>query len=89
IVRAAAPNGGVVCAPAQTPPGGGQAAPPKNQGSQPLAYTNAAYKTVPIFWTGTALLLLGVVVVAAIPPSRNRPRPERATTRSPGPRQPA
>ncbi|MEJ2858628.1 MULTISPECIES: hypothetical protein [unclassified Saccharothrix] len=75
IVRAAAPNGGVVCAPAQTPPGGGgQAAPPKNQGSQPLAYTNAAYKTIPIFWTGTLLLLVGVVVVAAIPPTRPRTR---------------
>ncbi|MFE9743931.1 hypothetical protein ACFYOT_03400 [Saccharothrix saharensis] len=71
IVRAAAPNGGVVCAPAQAPPGGGgQAAPPKK--GQPLAYTNAAYKTVPIFWTGTALLLAGVVVVAALP-GRRRP----------------
>ncbi|TQM81614.1 hypothetical protein FHX81_3983 [Saccharothrix saharensis] len=71
IVRAAAPNGGVVCAPAQAPPGGGgQAAPPKK--GQPLAYTNAAYKTVPIFWTGTALLLVGVVLVAALP-ARRRP----------------
>ena len=71
VVRAAAPNGGVVCAPAQAPPGGGgQAAPPKK--SEPLAYTNAAYKTVPIFWTGTALLLVGVVVVAALP-ARRRP----------------
>ncbi|MFI9810559.1 hypothetical protein [Saccharothrix variisporea] len=75
IVRAAAPNGGVVCAPAQTPPGGGgQAAPPGGRGGQPLAYTNAAYKTVPIFWTGTFLLLLGVVVVAAMPPARTRLR---------------
>ena len=71
IVRAAAPNGGVVCAPTQPPPGGGgQAAPPKK--GQPLAYTNAAYKTVPIFWTGTALLLVGVIVVAALP-ARRRP----------------
>lgn len=70
IVRAAAPNGGVVCgAPTPTQPGpgeGGQAAPPKQQ----LAYTNAAYHTVPIFWTGTALLLLGVVLVAALPSRR-------------------
>ncbi|MEU6149858.1 hypothetical protein ABZ816_07650 [Actinosynnema sp. NPDC047251] len=66
VVRAAAPNGGVVCAPTPTPPGGGgQAAPPKNVPQ--LAYTNAAYQTVPIFWTGTALLLVGVVVVAAMP----------------------
>jgi hypothetical protein len=71
IVRAAAPNGGVVCAPVQAPPGGGgQPAPPRKD--QPLAYTNAAYKTIPIFWTGTALLLIGVVVVAALP-TRRRP----------------
>ncbi|MFT7835626.1 hypothetical protein Q5530_05700 [Saccharothrix sp. BKS2] len=70
IVRAAAPTGGVVCGaptPTQPEPGGaGPAAPPKQQ----LAYTNAAYKTVPIFWTGTALLLLGVVLVAALPARR-------------------
>ncbi|ONI81861.1 hypothetical protein ALI22I_37320 [Saccharothrix sp. ALI-22-I] len=82
IVRAAAPNGGVVCAPAQAPPGGGgQAAPPKKD--QPLAYTNAAYKTVPIFWTGTALLLIGVIIVAALP-TRRRPAP-KVTSRSPEP----
>ena len=34
------------------------------QGMPPLAYTNAAYATIPLFWTGTALLLTGVVVVA-------------------------
>ncbi|MER5266153.1 hypothetical protein ABTZ99_29105 [Actinosynnema sp. NPDC002837] len=69
IVRAAAPSGGVVCAPSQPPPGGGgQAAPPKK--GEPLAYTNAAYRTVPIFWTGTALLLVGVVLVAALPTRR-------------------
>ncbi|QFZ16325.1 hypothetical protein [Saccharothrix syringae] len=66
VVRAAAPTGGVVCGaptPTQPGPGGGQAAPPK----QPLAYTNAAYKTVPIFWAGTVMLLVGVVLVAALP----------------------
>ncbi|WP_367133204.1 hypothetical protein [Saccharothrix sp. HUAS TT1] len=82
IVRAAAPNGGVVCAPAQTPPGGGGQATPPPQGRQ-LAYTNAAYKTVPIFWTGTALLLVGAVVVGALP-TRRRPA-ARPTTRSPEP----
>ncbi|SDH23174.1 hypothetical protein SAMN05216553_11846 [Lentzea fradiae] len=76
IVRAAAPQGGVVCGtsqpPAQPPaPGapeqpGGQAAPPKKA----LAYTNAAYQTVPLFWTGTGLLLAGVVIVAALPTRR-------------------
>ncbi|WP_245950013.1 hypothetical protein [Saccharothrix carnea] len=80
IVRAAAPSGGVVCAPTQAPPGGGgQAAPPKQ--GQPLAYTNAAYKTVPIFWTGTVLLLIGVVVVAALPAHR-RPT-TKATPKTP------
>lgn len=67
VARAYAPTGGVVCGTAtqtpQTPP------PPAPQGkpSPPLAYTNAAYHAVPIFWTGTALLLLGVVLVAALP----------------------
>ncbi|ROP38947.1 hypothetical protein [Saccharothrix texasensis] len=78
VVRAAAPNGGVVCAPAQAPPGGGgQAAPPKK--GEPLAYTNAAYRTVPIFWTGTALLLVGVVLVAALPTRRPRTRARPVT----------
>lgn len=69
IVRAAAPDGGVVCAPAQAPPGGGGQAGPAPK-DRPLAYTNAAYKTVPIFWTGTVLLLVGVVLVAALPDRR-------------------
>lgn len=86
IVRAAAPNGGVVCAPARTPPGGGgQPSPPKHTGSQPLAYTNAAYKTIPIFWTGTALLLAGVIVVAAIPPVRPRLRHATPSSDMPDP----
>lgn len=81
VTRAAAPNGGVVCGatPAQGEPAG--------QGSAPkhLAYTNAAYQAVPMFWTGTAMLLIGVVIVAAMP-SR---RPQRATARpSPAPRPP-
>lgn len=42
-----------------------QASPP------PLAHTNAAYSTIPILWTGTAALLLGAVLVAALP-SRGR-----------------
>ncbi|RKT52150.1 hypothetical protein [Saccharothrix australiensis] len=71
VVRAAAPTGGVVCAPARTPPGGGgQAAPP--EGTPPLAHTSAAYRTVPIFWTGAALLMTGVVLVAALPARRPR-----------------
>ncbi|GAA4414996.1 hypothetical protein ACFQV2_01510 [Actinokineospora soli] len=71
IARAYAPTGGVVCGTAsqnpQTPP------PPAPQGkpNPPLAYTNAAYHAVPIFWTGTALLLLGVILVAALPARRS------------------
>ncbi|MFD1151335.1 hypothetical protein [Saccharothrix hoggarensis] len=86
IVRAAAPNGGVVCAPAPAQPGGGgQAAPPRKD--QPLAYTNAAYRTVPIFWTGAALLLAGVVMVAALPGRRRVPAgPNTPEPKSPGPK---
>lgn len=77
IVRAAAPQGGVICGTSQPPQTntpeqpGGPAAPPK--GAPPLAYTNAAYQSIPLFWTGTALLLAGVVVVAALP-ARGRSR---------------
>ncbi|MET9627988.1 hypothetical protein ABZX92_11050 [Lentzea sp. NPDC006480] len=76
IVRAAAPQGGVVCGTAQPPatqePGGG-AAPPK-QKTPPLAYTNAAYQSIPLFWVGTGLLLAGVVLVAALPVRTGRSR---------------
>ncbi|NKE59212.1 hypothetical protein FXN61_21295 [Lentzea sp. PSKA42] len=68
IVRAAAPQGGVVCGTAQTnapQEPGGAAAPPKK--TPPLASTNAVYQSIPLFWTGTGLLLAGVVVVAALP----------------------
>lgn len=68
IVRAAAPQGGVVCGTAQPPqenPGGGAAPPPRK--TPPLAYTNAAYQSIPLFWLGTGLLLAGVVLVAALP----------------------
>ncbi len=70
VARAYAPTGGVVCGTTSTPPAGGQApkGPVKN-----LAYTSGAYDTVPLFWTGTAMLLLGVVMVAAMPGGRRRP----------------
>lgn len=70
IGRAYTPTGGVVCASTNPAPAqGGNAAPgvPKK-----LAYTAGAYSAVPLFWTGTAMLLLGVILVAAIP-SRRRP----------------
>ncbi|QKV77612.1 hypothetical protein [Amycolatopsis sp. Hca4] len=72
IARAYAPTGGVVCGTTTStpPPAGGEApkGPVKN-----LAYTGGAYDTVPLFWTGTAMLLLGVVMVAAMPGGRRRP----------------
>lgn len=66
VARAYAPDGGVRC-------GSRPAAPPvpNPQGTTPpLAYTNAQYKAVPIFWTGTAMLLVGAVLVAAFPTRR-------------------
>ncbi|HEX2133127.1 MAG TPA: hypothetical protein VHH15_16390 [Actinophytocola sp.] len=69
IARAYAPAGGVVCRTSDQP----QPPPtPEPQGKAPreLAYTTLAYKAIPLFWTGTAMLLLGVVLVAAVPISR-------------------
>lgn len=81
IARAFAPTGGVVCGtatPTQPP-----APAPQGKQTPPLAYTSAAYQSVPMFWSGTAMLLVGVVLVAALP---RRPRvtqvkitPERHT----------
>ncbi|HYQ61873.1 hypothetical protein [Actinophytocola sp.] len=66
VARAYAPAGGVVCRTSEQP-----AAPPtpQPQGKAPiqLAYTTMAYKTIPLFWAGTAMLLIGVVLVAAMP----------------------
>ncbi|MFB9906218.1 hypothetical protein [Allokutzneria oryzae] len=72
VARAAAPAGGVVCK-AITPTSPQAVAPPQPQGSPPgpeLAYTNAAYQTVPLFWVGTVLLLVGVIMVSALPDRR-------------------
>lgn len=80
-----APEGGVECGPPAAPP----ADAPSDGGAQPagppeLAYTNAAYSAVPLFWTGTALLLTGVLLVAGLP---RRPRPvPGSTTPRPSPR---
>ncbi|MET0233934.1 MAG: hypothetical protein ABW224_04770 [Kibdelosporangium sp.] len=74
VARAAAPEGGVVCGTAGGPP---QAKPPVPK-EQKLAYTSA-YQAIPMFWTGAAMLLSGVVLVAAIPTRRIR-RPERVST---------
>ncbi|WP_329788160.1 hypothetical protein V1227_26510 [Lentzea sp. DG1S-22] len=81
IVRAAAPQGGVICGTSQPPQTtapaqpGAPAAPPG--AAPPLAYTNAAYQAIPLFWTGTGLLLAGVVIFAALP-ARRRPQAEAA-----------
>lgn len=65
VARAYAPAGGVVCGSAAVAPG----TPPGAAGGTPkkLAWTNAAYDAVPLFWVGTLLLLVGVVLVAALP----------------------
>jgi hypothetical protein len=71
VARAYAPKGGVVCGTEQA------AAPPpkpKTQASPPLAYTDAAYHAVPMFWAGTGALLAGVVLVSAIPGRRRNRR---------------
>ena len=77
VVRAIAPENGVDCS---TPPpaagsgsgGGDQAAPASWTGSddRQLALTGAS-QVVPLFWAGTALLLIGSILVAALP-RRNR-----------------
>jgi hypothetical protein len=69
VARAAAPEGGVVCGTAGTP-----APPAPPQASPPLAYTSA-YQAIPMFWTGAAMLLIGVIIVAAMPAHRLR-RPQ-------------
>jgi hypothetical protein len=70
IARAYAPTGGVVCRTSEQPV---PPPTPKPQGRAPmeLAYTTMAYKTIPMFWAGTAMLLIGVVIVAALPTLRS------------------
>ncbi|GAB3296607.1 hypothetical protein GCM10027563_38670 [Parasphingorhabdus pacifica] len=67
-VTAGAPEGGVHCDPPQ------EAAPVQPAGSEDhtaqvpaLAVTSGAYSAIPLFWTGTGLLLFGSVLVAALP----------------------
>jgi hypothetical protein len=70
VARAYAPTGGVVCRTSEQPV---PPPTPKPQGRPPveLAYTTMAYKTIPMFWAGTAMLLVGVVLVAALPTLRS------------------
>lgn len=84
ISRAYAPTGGVTCGtiyPPGPPEGGGNAPGVPDQ----LAETSAAYATVPMFWTGTGLLLAGVVMVSALP-GRRRPSETKPAKPSPRPR---
>ncbi|WAL66093.1 hypothetical protein ORV05_35495 [Amycolatopsis cynarae] len=70
IARAYTPTGGVVCGsttPTTAPVGNAAPGAPAK-----LAYTSGAYSAVPLFWSGTAMLLLGVVLVAAVPNRRRR-----------------
>ncbi|RRO17235.1 hypothetical protein EIL87_10525 [Saccharopolyspora rhizosphaerae] len=71
VARAVAPAGGVDCAPpaAGAVGDGSDVTPVAHQQGRtpPLALTSGSYFAVPIFWTGAALLLLGSVLVAAVP----------------------
>ncbi|WP_438388098.1 hypothetical protein [Actinopolyspora saharensis] len=69
FARAGAPEGGVHCE-RSTPPENTTAPPVREAGGPPLAKTSGAYHAVGLFWTGTLLLLLGAVLVAALPRRR-------------------
>jgi hypothetical protein len=83
-VRAVAPNGGIAC-PSMGPPAiaAGPAAPPPALGrSRPLAYTTAAYLSVPLGVTGAAMLLAGLILIVVAPAvGRHRPVGGRHTGR--------
>jgi hypothetical protein len=64
VARAYAPAGGVRCG---TTTVTSNPAPAGNGTPTKLAYTGAAYEVVPMFWVGTAMLLLGVVLVSSLP----------------------
>lgn len=76
VVRAIAPEGGVDCSNSTAPPpaagaGGDDTTPAAwSPGSRDLAVTGG-YHVVPLFWAGTAMLLIGSILVAALP-RRNR-----------------
>lgn len=74
VGRAYAPAGGVVCGTAGTGSTPGAPAPASGP-TKALAFTNGAYDTVPLFWVGTLMLLVGVIIVASLPKIRGRAQP--------------
>lgn len=77
--RASVGAGGIDCTPdnpvtpSPTPlPGPGT---PQAAASPPLAYTSGAYATTPLVWTGSAMLILGAILVAALPRRRRLTEP--------------
>ncbi|HEX5405330.1 MAG TPA: hypothetical protein VFX16_23890 [Pseudonocardiaceae bacterium] len=72
VARAYAPAGGVKCG-TTTVAVVHPAVPPAVHGvPKKLAFTSGAYDAVPLFWLGTALLMVGVIIVAALPRSVRR-----------------
>jgi hypothetical protein len=68
VARAYAPAGGVRCGTTTTAVVNPVAPPPAVPGvPKKLAFTSGAYEAVPLFWLGTALLMSGVIIVAALP----------------------
>lgn len=68
IAKAWGPAGGVQC---DQPVAAAPAPEPTHIQAVPaLALTSGAYFAVPLFWTGTGLLLLGSILVAALPRRR-------------------
>jgi hypothetical protein len=85
VARAFAPTGGVMCGTPMQPP------PPAPQAKAPMkmALTSGVqYQTIPLFWAGTAMLLVGVIVVAAFPRRWTEAEPVRPPSPSPTPREP-
>ncbi|MDA3624828.1 hypothetical protein OU415_05225 [Saccharopolyspora sp. WRP15-2] len=69
IARAAAPDGGVDCTTAPAPAAAAPAG-TTPQAVERLALTSSGYYVVPLFWTGTALLLMGAIIIAVLPRRR-------------------
>lgn len=72
-VRAGAPADGVHCdvsTPTAPPPAAPDPADDPSRTVPALAVTSGAYHTVPLFWTGAALLILGAILISAVPRRR-------------------